>query len=103
MFCPKCGKETDALGKFCQWCGEDIVANPVTPSATPEEEEADVVWGGGVEMVVSRGLISACVGLVQPAASAQRTRQSVANRIRGHFMKNALIYFIFLICALQWS
>ena len=39
MFCPKCGKETDALGKFCQWCGADIIANPVTPSATPEEEE----------------------------------------------------------------
>ncbi|WP_424028785.1 DUF7575 domain-containing protein, partial [Methanoregula sp.] len=19
MFCPKCGKETDASGKFCQW------------------------------------------------------------------------------------
>ena len=44
MFCPKCGKETDALGKFCQWCGSDIVANPVTPIATPEEVEegADV-------------------------------------------------------------
>ena len=44
MFCPKCGKETDALGKFCQWCGADIVSNPVTPIATPEEEEegADV-------------------------------------------------------------
>ncbi|WP_422172911.1 DUF7575 domain-containing protein, partial [Methanoregula sp.] len=20
MFCPKCGKETDASGQFCQWC-----------------------------------------------------------------------------------
>lgn len=39
MFCPKCGKETDALGKFCQWCGADIVSNPVTPIATPEDEE----------------------------------------------------------------
>ena len=39
MFCPKCGKETDALGKFCQWCGSDIVATPVTPNAAPEEEE----------------------------------------------------------------
>jgi uncharacterized RDD family membrane protein YckC len=41
MFCPKCGKETDALGKFCQWCGEDIVAVPETTIAvaTPEEEE----------------------------------------------------------------
>ena len=43
MFCPKCGKETDALGKFCQWCGTDIVSNPVTPIATPEEEEGPEV------------------------------------------------------------
>jgi uncharacterized RDD family membrane protein YckC len=43
MFCPKCGKETDALGKFCQWCGADIVSNPVTPIATPEEEEGPEV------------------------------------------------------------
>jgi uncharacterized RDD family membrane protein YckC len=39
MFCPKCGKETDALGKFCQWCGTDIVTDPATPLATPEEDE----------------------------------------------------------------
>ena len=40
MFCPKCGKETDALGKFCQWCGEDIVVVPATvDAAAPEEEE----------------------------------------------------------------
>jgi uncharacterized RDD family membrane protein YckC len=40
MFCPKCGKETDALGKFCQWCGADIVTTPpLTPVAAPEEEE----------------------------------------------------------------
>lgn len=40
MFCPKCGKETDALGKFCQWCGADIVTNPpAVPVATPEEED----------------------------------------------------------------
>ena len=41
MFCPKCGKETDALGKFCQWCGADIVSNTITPIATPEEEEEE--------------------------------------------------------------
>jgi uncharacterized RDD family membrane protein YckC len=41
MFCPKCGKETDASGKFCQWCGADIgsVPAPVSPAVTPEEEE----------------------------------------------------------------
>jgi uncharacterized RDD family membrane protein YckC len=39
MFCPKCGKETDASGKFCQWCGADIAAVPANPLVTPEEEE----------------------------------------------------------------
>ena len=28
MFCPKCGKETDASGQFCQWCGAPIEAAP---------------------------------------------------------------------------
>jgi len=48
MFCPKCGKETDALGKYCQWCGADNVSTPPAPSTAPEEEEgADVgVYAG---------------------------------------------------------
>jgi hypothetical protein len=39
MFCPKCGKETDASGKFCQWCGDDISSLPAKPVVVPEEEE----------------------------------------------------------------
>jgi uncharacterized RDD family membrane protein YckC len=39
MFCLKCGKETDASGKFCQWCGADIASIPANPVVTPEEEE----------------------------------------------------------------
>ncbi len=39
MFCPKCGKETDASGKFCQWCGADITSIPANPVVTPEDEE----------------------------------------------------------------
>jgi len=41
MFCPKCGKETDASGKFCQWCGADIgsLPAPANPVVTQEEEE----------------------------------------------------------------
>ena len=41
MFCPKCGKETDASGKFCQWCGADIesVATRAPVAAHPEEDE----------------------------------------------------------------
>ncbi len=37
MFCPKCGKETDASGKFCQWCGADIESAPATGVIAPEE------------------------------------------------------------------
>ena len=48
MFCPKCGKETDASGKFCQWCGSDIVAD--APKAVmktePEEEEEEAHLAG---------------------------------------------------------
>jgi uncharacterized RDD family membrane protein YckC len=47
MFCPKCGKETDASGKFCQWCGADI-EQPVPPKAVvkvDEEEEEETLTG----------------------------------------------------------
>lgn len=44
MFCPKCGKETDASGQFCQWCGAPIEATPEAPApvVVPEEAEEDV-------------------------------------------------------------
>lgn len=47
MFCPKCGKETDASGKFCQWCGADIEP-PAPPKAVvkvDEEEEDETLTG----------------------------------------------------------
>ncbi len=31
MYCSKCGRETDAEGKFCQWCGADLTAIPPRP------------------------------------------------------------------------
>jgi uncharacterized RDD family membrane protein YckC len=40
MFCPKCGKETDASGKYCQWCGADIESVPAAPVTSPEEDDA---------------------------------------------------------------
>jgi len=61
MFCPKCGKETDALGKFCQWCGEDIVAVPATLNATPEEEECPDI---GVYAGLGRRLIAFVVDFI---------------------------------------
>jgi uncharacterized RDD family membrane protein YckC len=41
MFCPKCGKETDASGKYCQWCGTDIetIAPKAVMNVELEEEE----------------------------------------------------------------
>ncbi|MCX6684288.1 MAG: RDD family protein [Methanoregula sp.] len=61
MFCPKCGKETDALGKFCQWCGADIVSIPATPIATPEEDEVSDV---GVYAGLGRRLIAFVVDAI---------------------------------------
>jgi uncharacterized RDD family membrane protein YckC len=42
MFCPKCGKETDASGQFCQWCGTPIETAPAVPAAVqvPEADDA---------------------------------------------------------------
>ena len=61
MFCPKCGKETDALGKFCQWCGVDIVSIPATPIATPEEDD---VSEGGVYAGLGRRIIAFVVDAI---------------------------------------
>ena len=62
MFCPKCGKETDALGKFCQWCGEDIVVVPaIVDAAAPEEEECPDI---GVYAGLGRRLIAFVVDFV---------------------------------------
>jgi uncharacterized membrane protein YvbJ len=61
MFCPKCGKETDALGKFCQWCGVDIVSIPATPIATPEEDEISEV---GVYAGLGRRIVAFVVDAI---------------------------------------
>ena len=56
MFCPKCGKETDASGKFCQWCGADIESLPMAkPVAAAEEDEGSEV---GVYAGLGRRLIA---------------------------------------------
>lgn len=28
MFCPKCGRETESGGRYCQWCGADLKVAP---------------------------------------------------------------------------
>ncbi len=61
MFCPKCGKETDASGKFCQWCGADITSVPAKPVALPEEDEGPEV---GVYAGLGRRLIAFIVDII---------------------------------------
>ena len=61
MFCPKCGKETDASGKFCQWCGADIESVQSRPVAAPEEDEGPEV---GVYAGLGRRLIAFIVDII---------------------------------------
>ena len=61
MFCPKCGKETDASGKFCQWCGSDIESVPVKSVATPEEETTSAV---GVYAGLGRRFIAFIIDII---------------------------------------
>jgi uncharacterized RDD family membrane protein YckC len=61
MFCPKCGKETDASGKFCQWCGADIESVQSRPVAIPEEDEGPEV---GVYAGLGRRLIAFIVDII---------------------------------------
>ncbi len=61
MFCPKCGKETDASGKFCQWCGADIGSIPASPVVTPEEEEGPDI---GVYAGLGRRLVAFIVDII---------------------------------------
>jgi uncharacterized RDD family membrane protein YckC len=61
MFCPKCGKETDASGKFCQWCGADIASIPANPVVTPEEEEVPDI---GVYAGLGRRFVAFIVDII---------------------------------------
>jgi uncharacterized RDD family membrane protein YckC len=61
MFCPKCGKETDASGKFCQWCGTDIESIQQRPVTTSEEDEGPDV---GVYAGLGRRLIAFIVDII---------------------------------------
>jgi uncharacterized RDD family membrane protein YckC len=62
MFCPKCGKETDASGKFCQWCGADIDSVAARPTvAVPEEDEGPEV---GIYAGLGRRFIACIVDVI---------------------------------------
>jgi len=63
MFCPKCGKETDASGQFCQWCGAPIDAVPAAPAvmASPEAEEEPEI---GVYAGLGRRFVAFIVDII---------------------------------------
>ena len=61
MFCPKCGKETDASGKFCQWCGADIESAPAKAVIAPEDEAAPEV---GVYAGLGRRIVAFIIDII---------------------------------------
>ena len=61
MFCPKCGKETDASGKFCQWCGADIESAPAKAVIAPEDEAAPEI---GVYAGLGRRIIAFIIDFI---------------------------------------
>jgi uncharacterized RDD family membrane protein YckC len=62
MFCPKCGKETDASGKFCQWCGADIESVAArAPVVAPEEDDGPEI---GVYAGLGRRFVAFLVDLI---------------------------------------
>jgi uncharacterized RDD family membrane protein YckC len=90
MFCPKCGKETDASGKFCQWCGADIgsVPAPVSPAITPEEEDGPDI---GVYAGLGRRFVAFIVDLII-ILLFDLVAMSVLGLTRG--IQNLYFYFI---------
>jgi len=40
MYCPKCGRETESGGRFCQWCGADTRVAP--PKAVIRKKVGDI-------------------------------------------------------------
>jgi len=92
MFCPKCGKETDASGKYCQWCGADIESLPTAPGVSPEEDEAPDV---GMYAGLGRRFIAFIVDiiLIILIGSVVITFFSLVNGIKyAYFMATGVHY-----------
>ena len=88
MFCPKCGKETDASGKFCQWCGADIVIIPEKPVSTAEEDDgADIGVYAGLGRRLIAFIVDAILILLFDLVAA-----TVLGLTRG--IQNSIYYFV---------
>jgi uncharacterized RDD family membrane protein YckC len=89
MFCPKCGKETDASGKFCQWCGADIGSlPPVNPVVTQEEEEGPDI---GVYAGLGRRFVAFIVDIII-ILLFDLVAMAVLGLMRG--IQNSYFYFV---------
>ena len=88
MFCPKCGKETDASGKFCQWCGADIAIVPEKPVVSSDEDEGPDI---GVYAGLGRRLIAFIVDLIL-ILLFDLVAATVLGLIRG--IQNSYFYFV---------
>jgi uncharacterized RDD family membrane protein YckC len=89
MFCPKCGKETDASGKFCQWCGADIesVAARAPVAAHEEDDSPDV----GVYAGLGRRFVACIVDIIVIVIFGL-VAASVLGLFRG--LQNAFFYLV---------
>jgi len=88
MFCPKCGKETDASGKFCQWCGADIGSIPENPVVTQEVEESPDI---GVYAGLGRRFIAFIIDIII-ILLFDLVAMAVLGLTRG--IQNAYFYFV---------
>jgi len=90
MFCPKCGKETDASGKFCQWCGADIgsLPAPASPVVTQEEEDGPDI---GVYAGLGRRFVAFIVDFII-ILLFDLVAMSVLGLTRG--IQNSYFYFV---------
>jgi uncharacterized RDD family membrane protein YckC len=73
MFCPKCGKENDAMARFCQGCGASLqVQPPPPPTAQAVPIPAGAVmyagfWERFVAIVIDAVILSLAMGIVSAA------------------------------------
>ena len=88
MFCLKCGKETDASGKFCQWCGADITPILPNPVVTPEEEEGPDI---GVYAGLGRRFVAFIVDIII-ILLLNLVAMTVLGLTRG--IQNSYFYFV---------